>query len=144
MSPYLDTYKVKVKVNVRLSYTFSKKSKLFYKFVAMCENIWNLALFTLGTFEPCAVYFFWCCFLLIHKKSSFSSHLDNIYLLIMSENFLLYKTIKGQLISKCLSGIFNFSKKELENLNFCPSPLGRRKFSFGVWKNWKLKKSFQN
>ena len=35
---------------------------------------------------------------------------------------------KGQLISKCLFGVFNSSKNELENLNFCPSLLGQEFF----------------
>ena len=47
-----------------------------------------------------------------------------------------YKIVrtKGQLISKCLSGVFNSSKNKLENSNFCPSLLYRN-FLFGFWKN---------
>ena len=55
---------------------------------------------------------------------------------------------KGQLISKCLCGVFNSSKTELENSNFCPNLLGQKfsvrfleelkhpKFSFEI--NWPL------
>jgi hypothetical protein len=36
---------------------------------------------------------------------------------------------KGQLISKCIFGVFNSSKKnELENFNFCPSLMGQKFF----------------
>ena len=35
---------------------------------------------------------------------------------------------KGQFITKCLFGVFNSSKKELENLNFCPNLLGQKFF----------------
>ena len=46
--------------------------------------------------------------------------------------------IKGQLISKCLFGVFNSSKYELENSNFCPSLLGQK---FFVWFLEELKKT---
>ena len=36
-------------------------------------------------------------------------------------NFLLIEQIKGQLISECLFGAFNFPKYQRKNLmNFCP------------------------
>ena len=44
--------------------------------------------------------------------------------------------LKDQLISKCLFGVFNSSKNQLENFNFLPSLLGQKK-SFVFWKNWK-------
>jgi hypothetical protein len=33
---------------------------------------------------------------------------------------------KGQLISKGNFSVFNYPKKELKNVNFCPSLLGQR------------------
>ena len=54
------------------------------------------------------------------------------------------KSFKGQLISKCLFGIFNSSKKRTKN--FCPSRLGQKlKFSssfFGRIEDTKM--SFRN
>ena len=53
-----------------------------------------------------------------------------------SENAHFYLDValhKGQLISKCLFGVSNSSKKRLENSNFCHSQLGQNFF----WKNWR-------
>ena len=47
-----------------------------------------------------------------------------------------YSTSKGQLIWKGNIVVFNSSKNELENFNFCPGLLGQ-KFLIGFFKNWK-------
>ena len=49
---------------------------------------------------------------------------------------------KDQLTSKGNFGVFNLSKNELENFNFCPSLLRQKFFVLFLWRIEKNKKSF--
>ena len=55
---------------------------------------------------------------------------------------LVYHTPKGQLISKCVIGVSNSSKNELENSNFCPI-LGQKFFVRFLGELKKTKISFE-
>ena len=52
----------------------------------------------------------------------------------------LKTSTKGQLISKCLSGIFNYPKKRTKNFNFTTMVLQVELFSFVFWENWRNQK----
>ena len=62
----------------------------------------------------------------------------------MSEAKQLKLRTKGQLISKCLFDVFNSSKNELENHNFCRSLLGQKFFVHFFGRIEKTKKTFRN
>ena len=92
-------------------------------------------MFTLGTYEPCAVYFFWCFFLLIHKKSSFSSHLDN--LLVVSEIFLLHRTISKEIMEvQCHSAYELLFQAVIFNTKIFYLLFQILWWCWGHWQNW--------
>ena len=57
---------------------------------------------------------------------------------------LFPRTNKGQLISKCLCGVSNSPKNEIENSNFWPSLLEQKIFVHFMGELKKTKMSFRN
>ena len=51
-----------------------------------------------------------------------------------------YVSFKGQLISKCLSCIFNSPKKQMKKFNFTTMVPQIELFSFVFWENWRHQK----
>ena len=58
----------------------------------------------------------------------------------IKESSKLSNHTKGQLISKCLFGIFNSPKKQTKKFNFTTMVPQVELFSFFFWENWRHKK----
>ena len=73
------------------------------------------------------------------------SEKDKWYKIQASDTLSVQNLDKGQLISKCLFGVFNSSKKMNEKirLNYYDTS-GRIVFVRFFWKNWRHQKTFRN
>ena len=57
---------------------------------------------------------------------------------------LVSRNTKGQLISKCIFGVFNSPKKTNENNSTWVTMAVKSNFLFVFWENWRYQKTFRN
>ena len=120
------------------------------------STYWQSKYYQVTDWDKMALQFSWTCILSnmyyvvpisteMSFNHTFNHSLSNSEFDMLALNskvfvFLLLFTFlcraKGQLISKCLFGIFNFPKKRTKKFNFTTMVPQVELFSFVFWENW--------
>ena len=123
------------------------------------STYWQSKYYQVTDWDKMALQFSWTCILSnmyyvvpISTEMSFNhtfnhslsnSEFDMLALVSLCFILLLFTFLcraKGQLISKCLFGIFNFPKKQTKQLDFTTMVPQVELFLFIFWENWRHQK----